>query len=322
MRYARFMEMHTVPVNFRNPSFNNFIRHMDYREEIEGATPSALNHEWKTMQTFLKAYGIRLDDWPYKPPPQGIKRQRILPYPDRVREFFKYKYSEDRYENALYHYIFNFSFMIGWRVPSEICTMTVSDVFFECKGRVTITITEPKKRNSRRTIIPEYFILDSESHKSLKNWIGKWRSKLENQYSNDALFLYKDGRPVTKRHIGHQLSKYGKLIWPHFKPYDTRHWCAIARFIDSKIKTGYYDVDEVRNWLGHEKFSSTQNYIKDAQMYFKNFSKSWIQNALRSRKNEGGKHKGLVCKPSTRNSAFRATLIQIPSRSTSGPAQI
>lgn len=57
-------------------------------------------------------------------------------------------------------------------------------------------------------------------------------------------------------------------------------------------------------------------------MYHKNFSKSWIQNALRPRKNEGGKHKGLVCKPSTTNSSFRATLNQIPSRKTSGPAEI
>lgn len=32
IRYAKFMESHKIPVNFRNPSFENFIKHMDYRE--------------------------------------------------------------------------------------------------------------------------------------------------------------------------------------------------------------------------------------------------------------------------------------------------
>jgi hypothetical protein len=58
LRYARFMETHSIPVDFRNPSFQNFLKHMDYREQIEQATPNALIHQWKAMQTFLKAYGI------------------------------------------------------------------------------------------------------------------------------------------------------------------------------------------------------------------------------------------------------------------------
>jgi NRPS condensation-like uncharacterized protein len=45
LRYARFMETHTAPVDFRNPNFENFLRHMDYREQIEQATPNALIHQ-------------------------------------------------------------------------------------------------------------------------------------------------------------------------------------------------------------------------------------------------------------------------------------
>ena len=45
MRYARFMEKHPCPINFRTPTYENFIRHMDYREQIEQAGASALSHE-------------------------------------------------------------------------------------------------------------------------------------------------------------------------------------------------------------------------------------------------------------------------------------
>ena len=65
LRYARFMKNHKVPVNFSNPSYENFRKHMDYREEIEQASPHALKHEWKTMRMFLEAFGIPI--WPYKP---------------------------------------------------------------------------------------------------------------------------------------------------------------------------------------------------------------------------------------------------------------
>ena len=60
LRYARFMETHKVGIDFRNPTYENFIRHMDYREEIEGATASALKHEVKTMRTFLESYGMAM----------------------------------------------------------------------------------------------------------------------------------------------------------------------------------------------------------------------------------------------------------------------
>jgi len=81
------------------------------------------------------------------------------------------------YENALYQYLFFHSFIIGWRVPSEIISMTIDNVIIE-SGQ--IIILETKKSKSLRTLIPENAILKSKVHKSFKNWLYYWRPKVEN----------------------------------------------------------------------------------------------------------------------------------------------
>ena len=289
LRYARFMQKHRVPVDFSNPSYENFRGHMDYREDIEQASPHALKHEWKTMRMFLEAYGIPV--WPYKPPHAPEPGQRILPFPETVREFFYYPFSKDEYENALYHYLFYHSFMIGWRVPSEICELTLDDVVIDSQGRGTLTITETKKHSDKRVILPEKYILSSRSHKSIKNYIDKWRPKVENQYSENALYLWSSGKPLTVRKLGHKLSQHGKKIFPHFRPYDMRHWCAVSRLIETKIRTGHYEPYTVKNLLGHTNIKVTENYISHAEMYFNQCPKSWIHIALRSyNKFVRGKH--------------------------------
>ena len=68
---AAFMASHKVPVDFCNPNFENFVRHMDYREEVEHAGPHILAFQWQVMQKFLTAYGISFGEgqlWNYKPP--------------------------------------------------------------------------------------------------------------------------------------------------------------------------------------------------------------------------------------------------------------
>ena len=289
LRYARFMQNHKIPVDFQNPTYQNFRKHMDFREEIEKASPHALKHEWKTMRMFLEAFNIPI--WPYKPPYAPKKKQRILPFPDAVREFFYYDFTDDNYENALYQYLFYHSFMIGWRIPSEICELTLDDVNIDSKGRGTITITETKKHKDKRSILPKKHILSSKSHKSMKNWIDIWRPKVENQNSGNAVYLWPSGNPVTVRKLGHKLSEHGKKIWPKFQPYDMRHWCAVSRLIETKVKSGHYDPYCVKNWLGHTNIRVTETYIHFAEMYFNQHSKSWIHDALRSYKNcVRGKH--------------------------------
>lgn len=284
LRYARFMETHTVPVDFRNPTYENFIRHMDYREQIEQATPNALCHEWKSIQTFLKAYGIPFGEgtaWDYKPPSAQRPRRRVLPLPQTVSKFFTYDYVEDEYERTLLQYLFCHSFLIGWRVPSEIVTMKTSDVCLDAQIP-HIVITEPKKRSNTRPLFNiESAILTSPVHKSFKNWLDHWRPKVENQYSGDALYLWPSGKPLTVRTLGHVLSTQGKRVWEDYRPYDMRHWCAVARLIKTKVETKTFDVFYVQKWLGHETSATTNTYISQATSYYSILPVDWVSLALK-----------------------------------------
>jgi len=211
LRYARFMQRHKIPIDFNNLNYTQFIRHMDYRERVENATPGALKHEWKAMKIILKAYNI--DNWSYRPPPEPKPAMRILPFPETVHKFFNYKYSKDTYETKLYQYLFFFGFLIGIRPPSEFIELKTSDIYFEDNDRSYLIVTEPKKYKSQRVVVPEKSIMTSRTHKSLKNYIDHWRPKVENQQSGDALFLRPDGRPFSGTYLRNKMSKYGKQIW-------------------------------------------------------------------------------------------------------------
>jgi len=63
LRYARFMELHPMPVDFRNLSPEMFLRHVDYRIEYENATPNALKHEKRAVMMFLRAFRQYNKDW-------------------------------------------------------------------------------------------------------------------------------------------------------------------------------------------------------------------------------------------------------------------
>ncbi len=281
LRYARFMELHEVPVNFTDPTYENFIRHMDYREQT-GAGYAALRHEWDAMKMFLRAYGI--PEWHYKPPSKKTPKPRNLPLPDTVYHMMHHTYSDDDYENALYQYLFTFGFTIGWRVPSEICEMKLDDVFIDNNQTGFIIITETKKSKKTRRITPRKQILTSKTHKSFKNWIDHWRPKVANQYSGNALFLWKNGKPFTPRKLGQRLSEQGKLVWPDFQPYDMRRWCAIARLIETKIEHGKFDEFEVCDWLGHDDVKTTMIYIKDAKQYYDRAPYNWMKRVLKFHK--------------------------------------
>lgn len=284
LRYGRFMKRHKIPIDFNNLNYTQFIRHMDYRERVEKATPDALKHEWKAMKMFLKAYHI--DNWSYRPPPGPKPAMRILPFPETVHKFFTYKYSKNLYETKLYQYIFFFGFLVGVRAPSEIVELKVSDVYLEDNGRSYLIVTEPKKYKSQRVVVPEKQIMITPTCKSLKNYIDIWRPRVENQDSGDALFLRPDGKPFTAECLRRNLSKHGKKIWSHYRPYDMRHWCAVARLIKNKVESKYFDVYQVKNWLGHDKMGTTEDYIKYAEQYYRELPVDWISYAMRNQKRE------------------------------------
>jgi len=280
IRYARFMESHVVPVDFRNPSYMNFIRHMDYREQIEHAGQSALSHEWKTMKMFLKAYGTPLTDWNYRPPPCPQAKARIIPLPDTVHKMIHHKYSDDEYGNALIQYTLMHTFMIGWRNPSETCIMTVDDVKLD-EG--ILIVTEPKKCKSSRVIMPDKVLMTGKTRKSFKNWIEKWRPKVANQHSGNALYLRSDGYPIEIDQYRMFITRHVRLVFPEYQPYVSRHWCAIGRLIKAKLETKNFDIYEVKDWLGHEEIQTTMTYVRDAKQYLQIAPYDWFRYILKCR---------------------------------------
>ena len=165
----------------------------------------------------------------------------------------------------------------------------------------------------------------SKVHKSFKNWLDHWRPKVENQYSGDALYLWPSGKPVTVRVLGQKLSKHGKEIWSYFQPYDMRHWCAVARLIKTKVETGRFDTYMVKNWLGHERINTTENYIRYAEQYYRQLPEDWIALALKpkSKRNGVGKRgiKKLI-KEKTNRTRFSGLLTNFSPVGVDGPARI
>ena len=289
MTYARFMETHKVPVNFRNPHYENFIRHMDYREQIEHAGYGALGREWDTMKMFLKAYGIPLINWPYKPPSRPAYTVKTVPFPDQVNTFLHLTFSSDDYENALIQYLLTHNFVIGWRIPSEPAVMKTTDVKIDGKNRGYIKITEPKKNNSTRYVTPEA-IMTNRRRKSFKNWLDVWRPKVENQHSKDFLYLTPEGKPFSKEMLRMFLNRKAapliKQVFPEYHNYIARDFVAIGRLIRTKIQYKAFDEFEVKDWLGHTKIQTTMTYIKEAKHYFRLAPYDWINRVLKAANGE------------------------------------
>jgi integrase len=282
IRRADKISKHPVfPVNFLDLNPNQAIAYLDYRELKEGASPIAILNDWKVITTFARAYGIDTKIWNYRPPRKPQSKVKIIPLPNVVYSLIHHKYSKNQYENALYQYAMFFSFLIGMRIPSELISMKVNDVFLD-DGY--IIIHEDKKYGQPRQIFPEKEIMTMGKRKSFKNWIEKWRPKVENQYSDDSLFIQPSGKPFTKDYFRLKLSKFGKQVWPEYHPYISRSWCAIARLIQGKVQTNHYNVYEVEEWLGHDRLKTTEGYIKFAQRYYKIAPFDWIKSILKSNK--------------------------------------
>lgn len=289
IRYAKFMMNHPCPLDLYHLEIEDFLQHMFYRlyTEIPPASPHSIRHELKAVQMIQRALGQKV--WQsrvdLKLPPIPRSHNRMIPFPDIVREFLHYPYSSNRYTRKLYQYMFTVGFLIGPRIPSEICNLKTDDIVFNPNGTAHLTITEQKKRNSKRTIIIPKTLASHWRYKSLKNWLDNWRPKAETKLSKNYLFIQPNsGKPFTTRHLGYKLSSMGKKVWPTFQPYDMRHWCAIARLIEQKVTNNNWDKLPVKNWLGHENDNTTDNYIKHALQYYSVAPFSWIKHVLRPQK--------------------------------------
>lgn len=279
LKYLRFMELHPVPVDLRSPSLENFLRHMDYREQMEHCGNGALKHENEAYRMYLRAIGKNPADYYYKPPPRN-QRMTPIPYPDQVHKMIHQEYSKDSYTNALIRYILCHNHIIGWRPPSEPAIIKVSDVDLDHE---TIVVTMPKLHNRSHSVsIGE--ICNKRDVPSMRNWIDVWRPRVENQYSQDYLYLTPQGKPFTNDGLRHFLYTYARPrireVFPEYYNYTSRHWCAIARLIRTKIESKKYDEYEVMEYLGHTKIDTTMTYIQRAKFYYEQTGYDWIKHVL------------------------------------------
>ncbi len=284
LRYARFMENHPCPVDFRNLTPESFLRHIDYRLELEDppATPNALKHEKKAILMFLRAYNQYSDQWKklVRTPPVTDNAENIeVPFPTVVNELYHAKYSKNKYENILMQSIVFLGFNFGMRPPSEICNLNLEDVILNKDETGYIRIHEDKKRGKHRIIIPfNKTVLSSPVFKTPKNYIKNWRPKVANDKSGNALFLKPDGTRITGKYIRDHITPKGKQIaGSYFHLYTMRHTCATYLYEYTK------ELEIVRRRLGHKKPSTTIKYIHIADSIKRQVGKRNLFNqALRS----------------------------------------
>jgi len=282
LRYLRFMELHTCPIDFRNPNYENYIRHMDYREQIEGCRWGALKHQKQAMRMFLLSIGINPVEWYYKPPPRTQRHISKIPYPDQVHQILHQKYNKDKTIDSNIKHLLSKNFIYGWRVPNEPIQIKVSDIDLE---NATLTM-KCSKQNLIRTIdITE--LADRKNTYSFKNLIDIIRPRLENQYSKDYLFLKPNGKPFDnpeqlRMYLNRKVNPTIKKIFPEYTNYITRKWCTIARLIRTKVLSKKYDEYEVMDFIHHTKIETTIGYLRDSKFYYQKAPYDWIKRVLKN----------------------------------------
>ena len=282
LRYAKKMSKHPIyPINWLefNPiQIINYLEHREYVDYNNIRGKHQIINEWKTVKTFARAFGIDPNLWGYTPPSPPKAKVKQIPLPPTVHKLLHSKYSNNKYENALVTHILTHSFHLGWR-PSELIVQNVNDVYL---NEGYLIITETKKNNQPRQIWPDKKVITGRQKKSLKNYIECWRPQVVNQHSKDYLYLQKNGNPFkTTQHLRKYLKNYIKGSYPEFHPYIWRHWCAIARLIRSKIETKHWDIWDVKEWMGHEKIDTTEDYVKFAKQYYRHSPYDWISAVLK-----------------------------------------
>jgi len=129
---AQALRHHPVfPIDFWDLRPEQVDLYIQYRTQEEKAGTDAIRNDWKVIHTFATAYGINTDSWNIALPEKKPPKVKIIPLPPTVHRLIHYQYSKDLYTNALYQHIMYFSFLLGFRPPSELISMTVDDIFFD-----------------------------------------------------------------------------------------------------------------------------------------------------------------------------------------------
>jgi len=287
LRYARFMELHPQPIDFKNLTPESFIKHVIYRLEIEDppATPCALKHEKKAVLMFLKAFKQYTEDWQKyvrTPPIVATEDNTFVPFPKTVNKLYRAKYSKNKYENVLLQTVVFTGFNFGMRPPSEICNLNLEDIVINDDGTGYIRIHEDKKHGKQRLIYPyNKTVLSSSVFKTPKNYIDNWRHKVANKHSRNALFLMPNGQRVKSAYLRNKIAPVGKKVCNEksFILYTMRHTFATYLYEYTR------DMKKVAKRLGHKKSDTVDKYVHIADSMKEQTGKRNLFNqALRSMK--------------------------------------
>lgn len=290
------MQNHKISVNFWEPTIENWLKHADYREEIEDATYDAMKNEWKTMRLFLDAYGIpngKGTHWTYSPPQKKKHIERLLPSPEEIRRLIHFKYAKNKFLNTTIQHIILHNYCIGWRVPSEPNALKVGDVDY--KNNIII-LREQKKYGKPRPLRLSKSVIKSPRRKSLWNYEFRWRKKYVHNDFIDSFYLNALGEPFTRDSLRAKLYKYvvpahlkirrnmGLKNWDDpryvFHPNQCRAWTATAVLIAEYLKSNrqHWNEDLVRRRLGHDIGTKTMDhYTRLAEIYVDIYPYDWLK---------------------------------------------
>jgi integrase/recombinase XerC len=134
----------------------------------------------------------------------------------------------------------------GLRV-GELCALAVDDVDLD-EGLLTVRGKGRKERLA---------LLGAEARKALREWLTARAGFLDHLHKGgQAVFLNKNGGPLTVRSVGRILEKYLKMsgLDPRSTPHTLRHTFA-THLLDAGA-----DIRGVQELLGHKNLATTQIY--------------------------------------------------------------
>lgn len=292
LRQLRFMARHPVaPVNLhgtREELLNSFYGYVTFREENEGAPPSALSNDHTSIRVLGDFLGIPREAWPTAP--TLVKHEDDeLPTPEMVYDLRHTDWTPNpkfSYTNHLVRGLLVFDFLLGPRFPSEAWALRLADFRPE---EHELVITEPKKSGKRRRLLVEpEWVCCSRRHPRQGGPRAEAGGLLPHQ-QGDALRIEVHGGavPVQPREVA----------LPVVLPYLGRHWNANARLVEWG-----FDYVRVANWMGHEDVKMLRkHYEHSARLYRHEYGDQWLMRAARQPRratiSERSPKKGLLAAP-------------------------
>lgn len=132
--------------------------------------------------------------------------------------------------------------------PSEALALLPGDLDLDRRSLV-VRASCAKTREARTLPISE------QTSRSLRIWLAE-REKREFP-SSVPLFCSIDGSPISENTWYRRLCEYGEKLGTHIRPYDLRHYAAMAYY----EKTSH-DIFKLQALLGHSTLEMTQRYVR------------------------------------------------------------